>query len=97
MAEIHRMYLKKKIMYLNVNSEKLAFHPRDAHVNSDRNPRVCLDYKMHRRLWIKSLSLTMLINCSLSDVAPIFAFDRRRKVAEILRLQVIRIGSDKMF
>ena len=59
---------------------------------------VCFDYKMqlHCRLWIKSLSLTMLINCSLSDVAPIVAFDRRRKVAEILRLQVIRIGSDKM-
>ena len=52
---------------------------------------VSLDYKMHLRRWIKLLSLTMLINCSLSDVAPISAFDRRRKVVEILRLQAIRI------
>ena len=57
---------------------------------------VSLDYKMHLRRWIKLLSLTMLINCSLSDVAPIFAFDRRRKVAEILRLQVIRLECDKI-
>ena len=56
----------------------------------------CVSITKCTAVWIKSLSLTMLINCSLSDVAPIFAFDRRRKVAEILRLQVIRIGSDKM-
>ena len=38
--------LRKKIMYLNVNSEKLALHPRNAHINSDRNPRVCRGYNI---------------------------------------------------
>ena len=36
---LNNISLKRYIRYLNVNSKKLTLHPRNAHINSDRNPR----------------------------------------------------------